>query len=161
MSEDYIAHFGVKGMKWGIRKKRETSGRKRSKKQNNDSRVQRILRSRKTKIAVGAAAVVGASFAGYFAYKKVGAIRATNARNAQLTNDFLKQVANISIPKVETIPIQRTSIPRVQVERTPIFNQSAKGFSQLVNSSYDQTGLDNMLNDLNAEMFGNIRNMMR
>ena len=34
---DELQHYGVKGMKWGIRKKRETTGRRRSKTQDNNS----------------------------------------------------------------------------------------------------------------------------
>ena len=34
---DELQHYGVKGMKWGIRKKRETAGRRRSKTQDNNS----------------------------------------------------------------------------------------------------------------------------
>ena len=30
LDEDFLAHYGTKGMKWGVRKERETSGRRRS-----------------------------------------------------------------------------------------------------------------------------------
>ena len=34
---DILLHYGVKGMRWGVRKKRETKGRRRGKKQDNIS----------------------------------------------------------------------------------------------------------------------------
>lgn len=179
MREDYIAHFGVKGMKWGIRKKRETSGRKRSKKQNNDSRVQRILRSRKTKIAVGAAAVVGASFAAYFIHKKVGALRVQRRQDMSAFFDFVTSPPT-NAPVSESVRrgarqvVGRSAAAAAESAASTAASEASKSImSQTVSSFIKGTAsvtadvaamnvnLDNMYDDLNADLLKNVQDMLK
>lgn len=52
--QDLLNHFGVKGMKWGVRKKRETKGRSKSSNKNtktDESKVRSITTKQGTKIS--------------------------------------------------------------------------------------------------------------
>lgn len=69
---DELTHYGVKGMKWGVRKQQPTSGNKRrgaqSKTQQNKSKA--TNRGRKT-AAVALAAIGGTALASYGVYRAV------------------------------------------------------------------------------------------
>jgi hypothetical protein len=66
ISQDYLMHYGVKGMKWGVRKQYQTTGR--FKNSNNQNR--RLKRNLK-RGAIVAGAILGAA-AGYYLYRTVG-----------------------------------------------------------------------------------------
>ena len=53
--QDVLAHYGVKGMKWGVRKNREGSGKKSIPDTRTDAERRR---SRNKKIAIGVAVVL-------------------------------------------------------------------------------------------------------
>lgn len=69
---DYLMHHGVKGMKWGVRKQRVTSGKtnRRSSKSSMSEADKKARRRRNMKIAAGVAGgVAAAALATYGAYK--------------------------------------------------------------------------------------------
>lgn len=83
---DELCHFGVKGMKWGVRKRRPTSsvsmnGAKKTKKQRpNDQGVESARRSKMKKAVKIGAAAAGTALVIYGAYKASKYINATNAK---------------------------------------------------------------------------------
>ena len=65
-----LAHYGVKGMKWGVRKQRELVGRSRAVRTGQSDRYKNTKRfSTAKKVAIGAAIVAGVGLATYGAYK--------------------------------------------------------------------------------------------
>lgn len=170
---EYLAHFGVKGMKWGVRKKYEHYPRSRRSFRDN-ARVRRLqkqkdkavrdasrperqrVRRRNMKIAAVIAAAAGLSAGAYFASRKVGDVRRERAHNQQLFNNFMDQISNIPTMATDSQLLVTNPFPGGSV-----MNASARRFSDAMTSSFDQAPLDDMLNDLNADMLGNIQNMMR
>ena len=53
--DDYLAHYGVKGMKWGVRKDRKRSSRQ---PRTEEQKAKRKQVAKKVAIGVGSAAVV-------------------------------------------------------------------------------------------------------
>lgn len=74
---DYLMHYGVPGMKWGVRKQRVTSGKakRRSSKGSMSEEDKKARRRRNAKIAAGVAA---AALAAYGAYKFKDFVNDTN-----------------------------------------------------------------------------------
>lgn len=74
---DYLMHYGVPGMKWGVRKQRVTSGKtkRRSSKGSMSEEDKKARRRRNAKIAAGVAA---AALAAYGAYKFKNFVNDTN-----------------------------------------------------------------------------------
>lgn len=119
MDEDFLEHFGVKGMKWGQSKAPMTRGEK---------------FKRGAKIAGGVAVIAGAAFIAYKISKggsgnipisslsnspktKLGqtnAYRLMNSKAMQQPVSGIKKVVPTSIPKV--VP---RSIPKVSVKSSP------------------------------------------
>ena len=74
---DYLMHYGVPGMKWGVRKQRVTSGKtnRRSSKSSMSEEDKKARRRRNMKIAAGVAGVV---LAAYGAHKFKDFVNDTN-----------------------------------------------------------------------------------
>ena len=74
---DYLMHYGVPGMKWGVRKQRATSGKtnRRSSKSSMSEEDKKARRRRNMKIAAGVAGVV---LAAYGAHKFKDFVNDTN-----------------------------------------------------------------------------------
>lgn len=74
---DYLMHYGVPGMKWGVRKRRVTSGKtnRRSSKSSMSEEDKKARRRRNMKIAAGVAGVV---LAAYGAHKFKDFVNDTN-----------------------------------------------------------------------------------
>lgn len=69
MNEDFLAHYGVLGMKWGRRKAKPSSGGNlRQKKVKTSEKRKGLSKNQKTALKVGAA-VVGTALAVYGGYK--------------------------------------------------------------------------------------------
>lgn len=78
---DYLMRYGVKGMKWGVRKQRVTSGKtnRRSSKGSMSEEDKKARRRRNAKIAAGVAGgVAAAALAAYGAYKFKDFVNNTN-----------------------------------------------------------------------------------
>lgn len=78
---DYLMHYGVPGMKWGVRKQRVTSGKtkRRSSKGSMYEEDKKARRRRNAKIAAGVAGGVAAAvLAAYGAYKFKDFVNDTN-----------------------------------------------------------------------------------
>ena len=101
-SNDHLAHYGVKGMKWGIRKQRPSSGltRRRSSyrvtskaSKNTRSSSNNNKTNRRRKVAIGVAVAGGAILAAYGGYKIYGARVASNKRHNKALADSILQVS--------------------------------------------------------------------
>lgn len=76
-TSNYLAHYGIPGMKWGVRKQRVTSGKtnRRSSKSSMSEEDKKARRRRNMKIAAGVAGVV---LAAYGAHKFKDFVNDTN-----------------------------------------------------------------------------------
>lgn len=66
---DYILHFGVKGMKWGVRKDRDKSSGKHKSKHKDSSKEKKGLSDKQKTFLKGAAVGAGVLLAAYGGYK--------------------------------------------------------------------------------------------
>lgn len=80
--EDYLAHYGVKGMKWGVRRNRsdKSSSSKRSSSKERTPEEQEARKARRKKIALGVGAAVGV--AAVVGVSAMGAKKIQSGRNA-------------------------------------------------------------------------------
>ena len=89
---DYLMHYGIKGMKWGVRKQRVASGKmnRRSAKNSMSEADRKARRRRNMKIAAG---VAGGALAAYGAHKiYTGRL---NNRAAEKAEQLLKETAKM------------------------------------------------------------------
>ena len=93
ISQDYLVHHGIKGMKWGIRHDPERLGRQRGSKQSSVRKKKKGL-TKTTKLLLGTAALAGVAAIGVYAggrYLRNGRLVADNIIKAGTT---IKQVTN-------------------------------------------------------------------
>lgn len=91
---DYLMHYGIPGMKWGVRKQRVTSGKtnRRSSKSSMSEADRKARRRRNMKIAAG---VAGVALAAYGAHKiYTGGL---NNRAAEKAEQLLKDNAKMKV----------------------------------------------------------------
>lgn len=97
---DYLMHYGVPGMKWGVRKQRVTSGKtkRRSSKGSMSEEDKKARRRRNAKIAAG---VAGVALSAYGAHKiYTGRLNNRAAEKAeQLLKDNAKMKAYEALAK--------------------------------------------------------------
>ena len=86
---DYLAHHGVRGMKWGIRKQRVSKGRSRSSNTSNTYKHSRKKWSTKKKVAIGAAIVGGTALAAIGGIAITKKVRAN--QSAKLAKNLMRQ----------------------------------------------------------------------
>lgn len=65
MNEEYLAHYGVLGMKWGVRKKDPSKGQKYSVSSESDKQRKETIK----KAAIAIAAIAGVGVAAFLGYK--------------------------------------------------------------------------------------------
>lgn len=119
-----LYHFGVKGMKWGVRKKYIPHPRKKTSKQDESSEKKRGLSDKQKKyIKIGAAVAVTAlaAYGGYKLYQNKDYLM-MKAKIGKKNVDYIKNnfdtengafVSKTSVPKVD---IPKVDIPKVKTE---------------------------------------------
>lgn len=121
MTENELYHFGVKGMKWGVRRNRSLSKGSPKKASSNKSEAQarreKIKKAAKVGIAVAGTALV--AYGAYKIYKNKDAI----ARRAKLGKKYADNIMNTDIPRTEVhrTEVHRTNINRTDIPRTYIY----------------------------------------
>lgn len=106
LGEDYISHYGVKGMKWGRRKVRPDEAQRKA-----------IFSPRAKKIAMGSAAVVGAAAVAVIAAKsggiKISSIGGLTDRNSGLYQAAVagRRAANVTMSATRNTKV--SDIPKV------------------------------------------------
>lgn len=83
--EDFLAHYGVKGMKWGVRKARAESSSSTSNGDDSKATEKSIRRERAKKVAIGTGLLVAAAGAAYVGYKlhESGNLPVSNLKRAK------------------------------------------------------------------------------
>lgn len=104
--DDYLMHYGVKGMKWGVRKRRSSSssGRK-SKRRSSQSTGEPHNHEKAKKVAKGAAAaaVVAGGVALAYANRNNPAVRRGLSSVAKISN----QMKNKTVDSVYDVKLKR------------------------------------------------------
>ncbi len=95
---DYLIHFGVKGMRWGVRKDKDRSGSKFKDKSKNDKKKKGL--SKKTKIAIGIGAAAAAITIGYFASKKLGLLPSKSINDGKEIVDEILSKSSINAKSI-------------------------------------------------------------
>lgn len=91
---DYLAHYGVKGMRWGVRKEYEPKGRKKGSSTTVTSEKKQLTPEEKKarnkaiakKVAIGAAVVAG-SIGLYYSYKLNNVIKTGNKQEWDMLHE--------------------------------------------------------------------------
>ena len=103
--DDYLAHYGVKGMKWGLRKRRDSSSGRSSKSGSSKSTSESNKHEKTKKIAKGAAAaaVVAGGVALAYANRNNPSVRRGLNSVAKLGN----QMKNKTVDSVYDVKLNR------------------------------------------------------
>lgn len=122
---DYLIHYGIPGMRWGVRKEYEKTGKRSSQKAKKKKSIAK-------KVAIGAAIVAGTALAAYGGYKigkvlknkrfisGVG-IKAVKKMGIPNTKPTIKKLPDsFSTPSVKTTNIPRVEVPRTNIQKTSI-----------------------------------------
>lgn len=89
----YLMHYGVPGMKWGVRKAPTVIGRRQRSRTKEESSYRKKKSSTVKKVAIGAAIVGGTALAAYGGYKAFNLFRDKRAKKAiALGADSLKKM---------------------------------------------------------------------
>ena len=139
MYENELMHYGVKGMKWGVRKEYEYSsngygrGSVVTKNQNQNSQVttnKKKPMSRAKKVAIGAAVTAGI-VAGAYGYYKISSIR--NSNNINSGKAFVEQSDRLNMKVSDLVNSAKTKITGKQYVDTYI--EQGTTFSRIQTSS--------------------------
>ena len=90
-----LAHYGVLGMKWGVRKNTKTTGRKQS---TVDERIKKEKRKRAVKRTIHDVATL--AVVGMYAHAVLTDTK-TVSRGKNYTNTYLKKNGNKSVKKIQ------------------------------------------------------------
>ena len=103
--DDYLAHYGVKGMKWGLRKRRDSSSGRSSKSGSSKSTSESNKHEKTKKIAKGAAAaaVVAGGVALAYANRNNPSVRRGLSSVAKISN----QMKNKTVDSVYDVKLKR------------------------------------------------------
>lgn len=165
LNETYLAHFGKKGMKWGVRKKRPDE------KERKDTFNQNLERRRR--IRQGAVVVVGALAVGLLLSKR-GQIAATNtavtqyaqtraARTQAKANPFADLAKRFRDVKAASVPSPNEMMANARMAgvRNEVFKAGNRGLTD--RAWRDQARLSSLKRDMdnttNGLLGGNAQNL--
>lgn len=105
--EDYLAHYGVKGMKWGSRKRRDSSTGSSSKRSSSKSTGESNKHSKAKKIAMGAAgaALVAGGVALAYANRNNPSVR----RGLDSVAKISSQMKNKTVDSLDSAALKRAA----------------------------------------------------